>query len=422
MNIMYSMRKFYNKNTTVLMLIGVLLTSVLSSIVSLTWWQYHRPAGEEVIVREEKYIVYETSFIESLSQISKSTATIVMLDEKPKADSDIWKLSGTAIAAATVLTSDGMLATNAAALPDTDLDKLYIVREDKKIYSIQNIYTHPKRQLSYLKTKEIIPEVATETSSASSKQALTQMDKNDWQPIGQTNSFLRPGEKVAIVGHKWQRINAFFESTLVKNNGESHWVKSRDQPHKIQLESQIDVSETGGPVVDIAGNTYGVSVLIDGDVYVEQIKGLTNILASISDNGHIRSLVLDVDVRVIDEYLQFQLDLPVSKGVLIERLGDGFPELMPVNNPKKEEISDLDIELLSDSSIEVGDIILEINNKEIGLNATPNMVIEELLFDEKVQIRYIDISAFEAHDILVEDFSTVLSDYTITSNMSIQEL
>lgn len=125
----------------------------------------------------------------------------------------------------------------------------------------------------------------------------------------------------------------------------------------IQTDAQINIGNSGGPLIDLHGKVVGVNVAIDqagGSLgFAIPINSVKPVISSVKDSGRIIRPRLGVRYLMIDEAVKKEYNLKRNEGALVIKGLNGEYAVAPDSPALRAGIWE-------------GDIILEVNNKVIN--------------------------------------------------------
>lgn len=205
--------------------------------------------------------------------------------------------------------------------------------------------------------------------------ALIKVEADDLteMPIGDSND-VRVGDFVIAIGNPYGLTHTV-TSGIVSALGRTGI--SRDGYEDfIQTDASINPGNSGGALVNMSGELIGInSVIISrsgGNVgigFAVPTEIASSIMGQILDFGEIRRGLLGVNIQTIDAEAANTLDIEVDGGALITRV---FPE-----------------SAAEKAGLEVGDIIVAVNDKKVTSAAELRNTIGLLRSGDNVGIRYL---------------------------------
>ena len=212
-------------------------------------------------------------------------------------------------------------------------------------------------------------------SDAATDIALIKVDADDLSemPIGDSND-VRVGDFVIAIGSPYG-LSHTVTSGIVSALGRTGL--SRDGYEDfIQTDASINPGNSGGALVNMNGELIGInSVIISrsgGNVgigFAVPTEIASSIMGQILDFGEIRRGLLGVNIQTIDPEAAETLGADIEGGAIITRV---FP------NSAAE-----------DAGLEVGDIIVAVNDKKIASGTELRNMIGLLRSGDSVSIRYL---------------------------------
>jgi S1-C subfamily serine protease len=192
-------------------------------------------------------------------------------------------------------------------------------------------------------------------------------------PIGDSED-VRVGDFVIAIGNPYgltHTVTSGIVSALGRTN------ISRDGFEDfIQTDASINPGNSGGALVNMNGELIGINSMIfsrsGGNVgigFAVPTEIASSIMAQILDFGEIRRGLLGVNIQSIDREAAETLDIDVEGGALITRV---FPD-----------------SAAEKAGLEVGDIIVGVNDKDVTSAAELRNTIGLLRSGDEVDIRYL---------------------------------
>jgi Do/DeqQ family serine protease len=212
-------------------------------------------------------------------------------------------------------------------------------------------------------------------SDAGTDIALLKVEADDLteMPIGDSED-VRVGDFVIAIGNPYgltHTVTSGIVSALGRNN------ISRDGFEDfIQTDASINPGNSGGALVNMSGELIGINSMIfsrsGGNVgigFAVPTEIASSIMGQILDFGEIRRGLLGVNIQSIDREAAETLDIDVEGGALITRV---FPE-----------------SAAEKAGLEVGDIIVGVNDKKVTSAAELRNTIGLLRSGDKIDISYL---------------------------------
>jgi S1-C subfamily serine protease len=192
-------------------------------------------------------------------------------------------------------------------------------------------------------------------------------------PIGDSND-VRVGDFVIAIGNPYgltHTVTSGIVSALGRNN-----INPGGFEDFIQTDASINPGNSGGALVNMSGELIGINSMIfsrsggnDGIGFAVPTEIASSIMGQILDFGEIRRGLLGVNIQTIDVEAAETLDIDVDGGALVTRV---FPD-----------------SAAEKAGLEVGDIIVGVNDKEVTSAAELRNTIGLLRSGDNVGIRYL---------------------------------
>lgn len=146
----------------------------------------------------------------------------------------------------------------------------------------------------------------------------------------------------------------------------------------IQTDAQINLGNSGGPLIDLQGRVIGINVAIDsagGSIgFAIPINEARGIIGSIRQAGYIQRPRLGVRYQILDSDTAAQFKLSRTTGAWVTTSGAGEPAVVPGGPAEKGGILE-------------GDIIFEINAVEINERNTLLTVINKYKPGDRIGLK-----------------------------------
>ncbi len=191
-------------------------------------------------------------------------------------------------------------------------------------------------------------------------------------PIGDSND-VRVGDFVIAIGNPYGLTHTV-TSGIVSALGRTNIIRDGYEDF-IQTDASINPGNSGGALVNMNGELIGInSVIISrtgGNVgigFAVPTEIAASIMGQIIDFGEIRRGLLGVNIQNIDAEVAEALELDVDSGALVSRV---FPD-----------------SAAEKAGLEVGDVIIAVNDKKIGSASELRNTIGLLRSGDSVGIRY----------------------------------
>ena len=212
-------------------------------------------------------------------------------------------------------------------------------------------------------------------SDAGTDIALIKVDADGLteMPIGDSED-VRVGDFVIAIGNPYG-LSHTVTSGIVSALGRTNISRDGFEDF-IQTDASINPGNSGGALVNMSGELIGINSMIfsrsGGNVgigFAVPTEIASSIMGQILDFGEIRRGLLGVNIQSIDREAAETLDIDVEGGALITRV---FPD-----------------SAAEKAGLEVGDIIVGVNDKNVTSAAELRNTIGLLRSGDKVDIRYV---------------------------------
>lgn len=203
--------------------------------------------------------------------------------------------------------------------------------------------------------REVVAELIG--SDADVDVALLKIKANNLTALRMTNSDkVRVGDFVVAVGNPYG-LNQTVTSGIVSALGRSG-LGIEDYENFIQTDASINPGNSGGALVDLNGHLIGMNTAIiapggsGGNVgigFAIPINMVLQVVEQLIEFGEVRRGRLGIAIQNLSHELAKAFDIPSNKGVVIANVDDNSPA--------------------SNAGIQIGDVLIEVNGREVA-NAT----------------------------------------------------
>jgi 2-alkenal reductase len=211
-----------------------------------------------------------------------------------------------------IISSDGYVLTNNHVIENTD--QLVLILADGRQLPARLVGADPFSDLAVLKTDEAVPAVAA---------------------LGNSDA-LKPGESVIAIGSPLGDFKNTVTVGVISATGRSlDTGEGYVMEDLLQTDAAINQGNSGGPLVNLAGQVIGINTLIlrggGGNSVVEGLgfaiasNTAQAVAQSIIEKGYIARPYLGIRWQWIDPQLSTVYGLPVEWGVYISRVLPGSP-------------------------------------------------------------------------------------------------
>lgn len=282
----------------------------------------------------------DSAVIEAVARVAPSVVSIVSNRDVMTVFGGIFeeKGSGTGF----IIRDNGLIATNRHVVAD-DKASYTVITSDGITYDAEVIAKDPFNDLAIIKIKTKDLPVAD---------------------LGDSDA-LRVGQRVMAIGNALGEYQNTVTVGVVSAIGRVI-VASSDSGYSerlegmIQTDAAINLGNSGGPLVNMAGQVIGINtaIALQGSQigFAISINSVKSAIESVLATGTIRRPMLGIRYIHITKEFAALNNLSVDRGALIVR-GDRFGELAVTRGGPADQ-----------AGIEENDIIVSINDQEIGNN------------------------------------------------------
>lgn len=298
----------------------------------------------------------------SIIIMDKQTTTLINLNtgEQTQKTETVQKGSGTGF----LISADGLILTN----------KHVVSAGNEKTAEFKIILNTGKQYYAQLIGKDPINDLAV----------LKIFDKNlPFVALGDSDK-LQIGSTVTAIGNTLGRYQNSATKGIVSGLGRS--IEASDQSgsinetldNVIQTDAEINLGNSGGPLVNLEGNVIGVNVAIDqagsSIGFAIPINDARPVIKSVREIGRIVRPRLGIRYHMLTPVLAQQLKLAKDSGAWISINEDGAPSVL-AGSP-----ADL-------AGLKPGDIITEINGIKIQGKTTLISIVQRYKPGDKIGLR-----------------------------------
>jgi len=300
--------------------------------------------------------------VASIIIMDKQTTTVINLNtgEQTKKIETVRKGSGTGF----LISADGLILTNkhVVSVGNEKTAEYRIILNSGKQYYAQLIGKDPINDLAVLKI----------------------FDKNlPYVGLGDSDK-LQIGTTAIAIGNALGRYQNSATKGIVSGLGRS--IEASDQSgsvnetldNVIQTDAEINLGNSGGPLVDLAGNVIGVNVAIDQSGssigFAIPVNDAKPVIRTVREIGRIVRPRLGIRYQMLTPELAQQLKLAKDTGAWITVSEDGTPSVL--------EGSPADL-----AGLKPGDIVLEINGLKIQGKTTLLAIVQRYKPGDKIGLK-----------------------------------
>lgn len=261
-------------------------------------------------------------------------------------ETDEHRITGTG-SGAIIHAQRGHILTNYHVIEGAD--KIHVTLKDGRKYLADVVGVDPRADLAVLQ----IP-----------AEQLTDMRFGD-------SDRLRVGDFVVAIGNPYsigQTVTSGIISALHRNPGISEY------ENFIQTDAPINLGNSGGPLVNLKGELIGINTAILGDQaggslgigFAVPINTAAGVIAQIVEFGRVERGQLGIQVQDVDENTARDFGLKPNQGALINQIIPDSPA--------------------ADAGLQAGDIITQLNSKNIQRAVDVKNLIGDLRVGSEVHI------------------------------------
>ena len=261
-----------------------------------------------------------------------------------------------------IISSDGMILTNKHVVSDKEANYTILTSNGQE-FSAVVLARDPFKDLAVLKIDS---------------------DKNDFRPVvlGDSDK-LQVGQSVISIGNALGEYNNTISVGIVSGLGRKIVASGGGITEKledlIQTDAAINRGNSGGPLLNLAGEVIGVNVAMSAEAenigFSIPINDAKKDIKMVKEIGEIIYPFLGIRYLTITPALQQEDDLPVDYGVFIAR-GENLNEVAVTPDSAAET-----------AGLEEGDILLEFNRERITIDNSLSKIIQKYNPGDKVTLK-----------------------------------
>ncbi|MBR3368392.1 trypsin-like peptidase domain-containing protein [Candidatus Saccharibacteria bacterium] len=273
--------------------------------------------------------------------------------------------SSTSTAAGTgvIISSDGYILTNKHVIEDAN--KISVVTADGKSYEkVKLVATDPLNDIAFLK----ISDVANLPSAT----------------LGNSKT-LAIGQPVIAIGNALGQFDNTVTSGIISGTGrsivatDSSYSSQETLVDMIQTDAAINAGNSGGPLVNAAGEVIGINTATSSDadgigfaIPISSVKGMLNQLLETgkAERAYLGVYSITITPEVVSEY-----DLPVNSGAYLYYESGKYTNSAIAKNSPAEK-----------AGLKNKDIVLSVDGTKIGASGSLTTLIGEYKPGDTVQL------------------------------------
>lgn len=301
-----------------------------------------------------------------------------------------------------IIQQDGLALTNKHVVADTDADYSALTTEGKE-YDVEVISRDPVNDLAIIQLHEKTA-ASDEDKNRKTGEAKKFGDKPENMtvaPLGDSTK-LRVGQKVLAIGNARGEYENSVTAGIVSATGreiqasDSQGGSAETLSGLIQTDAAINFGNSGGPLINLAGEVIGVNTAIDASatgigfaIPVNQVKP---VIDSVKKHGRIIRPVLGVMHTILTKERAKELKLDdIEHGALI------------TGDRAKKEFGVVPGSPAEKAGLKLDDVILEVDGEKVTENNTLQSMVQKHMPGDKLKLTvWRDRSSFEVEVTLEE--------------------
>jgi len=309
-----------------------------------------------------KAVTAEESSIAAVAE--KVGPSVVSIVTETETRSYLGTTSGGAAGTGIIVSKDGYVMTNNHVLQDST-NVTVVDSEGNSSDNVEVIGRDPLNDVAFLKIKS---------------------DKEFTPAALGNSSTIRTGQQVVAIGNALGQFSNTVTSGIISGTGRTVTASTSSNGNDaetltdlIQTDASINEGNSGGPLVNMAGQVIGINTAIAQDangvglsIPINSTKG---ILAGVLQNGKVSRAYLGVNYITITPEVSRHYKLNVTRGAYVHVDGNGSP--IASGSPAAQ------------SGLQDGDIITKINDQAIGSAGSLSSIIGQYRPGDKITLTYL---------------------------------
>jgi len=283
-----------------------------------------------------------------------------------------------------IVRADGLAVTNKHVVVDTEADYTALTNEGTE-YDVEIISRDPLNDLAVIQLHVKKTDGSTESRSEEDKVFGDKPENLPAAVLGDSLT-LQVGQHVLAIGNaRGEYVNSV-TSGIVSAIGRQIQASDKGGQFRetlsdlIQTDAAINFGNSGGPLVNLAGEVIGVNTAIDeganGVGFAIPVSQIRPALASVEKLGRIVRPFLGVNHMLLDERGAEELKLEgVDHGALI------------VGDRSKKEFGVVPDSPAEKAGLKIDDVIIEVNGEEVTLKNTLQTIISKHAPGDKIHLK-----------------------------------
>ncbi len=339
----------------------VILTCLILLVGMGAGWQIDNLSKTGNVIAQNLSLDDQQATIQAIKKVIPAVVSLIIYDQQQTVTIDlstgqqttkvekVVKGSGTGF----LISADGLILTN----------KHVVTSAQEKTAEYRVILNSGKQYYAQLIGKDPLNDLAV----------LKIFDKNlPFVQLGDSDN-LQIGSTVIAIGNTLGRYQNSATKGIVSGLGRS--LEASDQAgnaealdNVIQTDAEINLGNSGGPLVDLTGNIVGINVAIDqGGTsigFAIPINDAKPVINSVKTIGRIVRPRLGVRYFMLTPQIAQDNNLPSSSGAWINQTDDNVPAILPGSPADK-------------AGLQTGDIVTEVNGIKIDGKVTLISVLQK---------------------------------------------
>ncbi len=369
-------------------MIALVLITLLLSAASATYcvWDYFNGNGNVTVNNYTGPDGNTASFIEgSIADVASKVApgVVSILTEVTTTGMFGQTATGTAAGTGMIVTADGYILTNKHVVDGAK--SVQVVLDDGTTYNkVEIVGTDPLNDVAFLKIRDVsnLPTVT----------------------LGDSKT-LHAGQSVIAIGNALGQFQNTITSGIISGTGRSITATSSDYSSSenltdmIQTDAAINSGNSGGPLVNAAGQVIGINTATSSDadgigfaIPISSVKGMLNniIKNNSADRAYIGVYYVTVTPDVAQTY-----NLPVSAGAYVYSPSQ-YSAIVSGGPADKAGLKDKDI-------------ITKVNGVNVGSTGSVSTLIGEYMPGDTVKLTILREGKEQTIDLKLEGYQSINS-------------
>jgi serine protease Do len=328
--------------------IGVILLASMSLVTACALT--NSPSSASGYVYIDEGIGSELSTQELVTEVAPAVVSIVV---ETVSYNWFWQaVPQTGAGSGIIISSDGYIVTNNHVVEDAN--KVTVTLSDGRTFDATVVGTDAQTDLAVVKID-------------ASNLAYLHFLSNSLEQLSVLDPVVAVGNALALPGGPTWTTGVV--SNLGRSIQEENGVVLDDI---IQTDAAINAGNSGGPLLDAAGQVIGINVAIASNAenigFAISTDTAVPVVQSLITEGKVVRPWLGVSVATVTSAIQQYYHLPVGAGVLITSVSSGSPG--------------------DEAGLRAGDVITKIDNKDIGTAAELSSAIGSHQIGDQIEIVY----------------------------------